>query len=84
MKSKTSKPPAAKRSSRTSARALQDNDLRCVYSETQIQKRVRELAKQIDRDYKGKTLHVWGFWKTALFLWPTSCAVSRFRWFAIS
>jgi hypoxanthine phosphoribosyltransferase len=60
MKSKTSKPPAAKRSSRTSARALQDNDLRCVYSETQIQKRVRELAKQIDRDYKGKTLLVVG------------------------
>jgi len=60
MKSKTSKPPARKRSSQPRARALPDNDLRCVYSEKQIQKRVRELAKQIDRDYKGKTLHVVG------------------------
>ena len=60
MKSKTSKPPATKRSSHPRARALPNNDLRCVYSEKQIQKRVRELAKQIDRDYKGKTLHVVG------------------------
>ncbi|MGD0011268.1 MAG: hypoxanthine phosphoribosyltransferase [Terriglobia bacterium] len=60
MKSKTSKPPATKRSSHPCARALPDNDLRCVYPEKQIQKRVRELAKQIDRDYKGKTLHVVG------------------------
>ena len=60
MKSKTSKPPATKRRSHPCARALPDNDLRCVYSEKQIQKRVRELAKQIDRDYKGKTLHVVG------------------------
>jgi hypoxanthine phosphoribosyltransferase len=60
MKSKTSKPLATKRSSQPCARALPDNHLRCVYSEKQIQKRVRELAKQIDRDYKGKTLHVVG------------------------
>ena len=60
MKSKTSKPPATKRSSHPCARALPDNDLRCVYSEKQIQKRVRQLAKQINRDYKGKTLHVVG------------------------
>jgi hypoxanthine phosphoribosyltransferase len=60
MKRKTCKPPATKRSSHPCAQALPDNDLRCVYSEKQIQKRVRELAKQIDRDYKGKTLHVVG------------------------
>jgi hypoxanthine phosphoribosyltransferase len=60
MKSKTSKPPATKRSSHACAPALPENDLRCVYSEKQIQKRVRQLAKQIDRDYKGKTLHVVG------------------------
>ena len=60
MKSKNSKPPATKRSSHPYARALPDNDLRCVYSEKQIQKRVRQLAKQIDCDYKGKTLHVVG------------------------
>jgi hypoxanthine phosphoribosyltransferase len=60
MKHKTSKSSARKRSARPRARALPDGDLRCVYSEQQIQKRVRELAKQIDRDYKGKTLHVVG------------------------
>jgi hypoxanthine phosphoribosyltransferase len=60
MKSKTSRPPATKRSPHSCAQALADNDLRCVFSEKQIQKRVRELAKQIDRDYKGKTLHVVG------------------------
>jgi hypoxanthine phosphoribosyltransferase len=60
MKSKTSKSPARKHSAYPRASALPDNDLRCVYSEKQIQKRVRELAKQISRDYKGKTLHVVG------------------------
>jgi hypoxanthine phosphoribosyltransferase len=60
MKSKTSKPAATKRSFRLRARALAKDDLRCVYPEKQIQKRVCELAKQIDRDYKGKTLHVVG------------------------
>jgi hypoxanthine phosphoribosyltransferase len=60
MKSQTSKSSARKRGSQARARALPDDDLRCVYSEKQIQKRVRELAKQIDRDYKGKTLHVVG------------------------
>jgi hypoxanthine phosphoribosyltransferase len=60
MKSKTSKSSARKRSAHPRARALANNDLRRVYSEEQIQKRVRELAKQIDRDYKGRTLHVVG------------------------
>jgi hypoxanthine phosphoribosyltransferase len=60
MKSRTSKPPATKRGSHPRARALQDKHLRCVYSEKQIQRRVRELARQMDRDYKGRTLHVVG------------------------
>jgi hypoxanthine phosphoribosyltransferase len=60
MKSKTSKPPATRRSPQPRGLSLPENDLRCVYSEEQIQKRVRELAKQIDCDYKGKTLHVIG------------------------
>jgi hypoxanthine phosphoribosyltransferase len=60
MKSKTSKPAATKRSFQPGARVLAGDDLRCVYPEKQIRKRVRELAKQIDRDYKGKTLHVVG------------------------
>ena len=34
--------------------------LKIVVSEKDIRKRVRELAKQINRDYAGKTLHVVG------------------------
>jgi hypoxanthine phosphoribosyltransferase len=60
MKSEASKSSARKRSSHPRARALPDNELHCVYSEKQIQKRVRELANQIDRDYRDKTLHVVG------------------------
>ena len=60
MKSRTIKPPVTKRSPRSSTPALPDSNPRCVYSEKQIQKRVRELAKRIDRDYKGRTLHVVG------------------------
>lgn len=40
--------------------ALPDNHLRIVYTAPQLQKRVRELAAQINRDYRGKTLHVVG------------------------
>jgi hypoxanthine phosphoribosyltransferase len=60
MKSKTSKSSATKRGSQVRGRGFPDEDLRCVYPEKEIQKRVRELAEQIDRDYKGKTLHVVG------------------------
>ena len=34
--------------------------LRVVFTEKQIHSRVRELAQQIDRDFRGKTLHVIG------------------------
>ena len=34
--------------------------LKIIVSEKDIRKRVRELAKQINRDYAGKTLHVVG------------------------
>lgn len=34
--------------------------LRMVYTEKQIQKRVRQLADQINRDYQGRTLNVVG------------------------
>ncbi len=60
MASKISKSSATKRGGHRPARARPASDLRCVYSEKQIQKRVRELAKQIDRDYRGRTLHVVG------------------------
>jgi hypoxanthine phosphoribosyltransferase len=47
------------------ARAAHDkkvatNNLRVVLSEKQIQKRLLELAREINRDYQGKPLHVIG------------------------
>jgi hypoxanthine phosphoribosyltransferase len=36
------------------------SQLKIVHSEKQIQKRIRALADQINRDYKGRTLHVVG------------------------
>ena len=60
MASEVTKSPAAKRGGHRPAPARPAGDLRCVYSEKQIHKRVGELAKQIDRDYKGKTLHAVG------------------------
>ena len=65
MKSKTSKSSATKRSARPSTRALPNNNLVCVYSDKQIQRRVQELAKQINHDYKGKTLDVVGILEDA-------------------
>lgn len=56
---KTSKPTNGKRPAR-SAGAPANGKLRVVYSEKKLQKRVLELAGQINRDYKGKTLHVVG------------------------
>jgi hypoxanthine phosphoribosyltransferase len=52
-----SKPP--KRSARVRAAAPAAR-LKVVFDEKEIRKRVRELAKQINRDYAGKTLHVVG------------------------
>jgi hypoxanthine phosphoribosyltransferase len=51
---------ARKRSSRARAHTLLDHNLRVVYTAPQIQRRIRELAAQINRDYRGKTLHVVG------------------------
>ncbi|MFB3922318.1 MAG: phosphoribosyltransferase [Terriglobia bacterium] len=56
---KTSKPATAKSPARSAA-ASPNGKLRLVYSEQKLQKRVHELAAQINRDYKGKTLHVVG------------------------
>jgi hypoxanthine phosphoribosyltransferase len=39
---------------------LETRKLRVVFTTRQIQNRVRQLARAINRDYKGKTLHVVG------------------------
>lgn len=52
-KSTKSKAPAKRR-----APAKADGKLQVVFSERQIRRRVAELAAEIDRAYKGKTLHL--------------------------
>jgi hypoxanthine phosphoribosyltransferase len=55
LKTKPGKRPAS-----TLTRARVGSNLKTVLSETQIRRRVAELAAQINRDYRGKTLHVVG------------------------
>lgn len=57
---KTAKPAARRRRPSAGANALAANKLRTVYSMVQLRRRVRELAKQINRDYQGKSLHLVG------------------------
>ena len=52
--------PMRKSASPKSATIFPGDRLRVVFTEKQIQKRVSELAAQMNRDYKGKTLHVVG------------------------
>jgi len=49
-----------KKSSTTIRAAGTGERLKIVVSEKDIRKRVRELARQINRDYAGKTLHIVG------------------------
>jgi len=49
----------SKRRSKPEA-AASDERIKVVFNEKEIRRRVRELAKEIDRDYQGKTLHVVG------------------------
>ncbi|MHB8652576.1 MAG: hypoxanthine phosphoribosyltransferase [Terriglobia bacterium] len=49
-----------KSSSPKGAGIFPGDHLRVVFTEKQIQKRVSELAAQVNRDYQGKTLHVVG------------------------
>ena len=57
---RSSKPATRKSRSKNVRRAQANNHLRSVISAKQIQKRLHELANQINRDYRGKTLHVVG------------------------
>jgi hypoxanthine phosphoribosyltransferase len=45
---------------RAVSQAASGGNVQVVISETQIRRRVREMTKQINRDYQGKTLHVVG------------------------
>jgi hypoxanthine phosphoribosyltransferase len=60
MTKKKSKPAARKRAAAHRPKETSANGFRVVYTPQQISKRVRELAGQINRDYRGKTLYVVG------------------------
>ena len=58
-KSRTTK--SAPKAVATGGRSVSNGDhLRVVFTEKQIKKRVGELAKEVNRDVQGKTLHVIG------------------------
>jgi len=57
---KPSKPVVRKRTVSRRTQTSPGEKLRIVFGEKQIQKRVHELAEQMNHDYKGKTLHVVG------------------------
>jgi hypoxanthine phosphoribosyltransferase len=55
-----SRPTKRESHSKRTRGAQAEDHVRPVFSAAQIQKRVHELANQINRDYRGKTLHVVG------------------------
>ncbi len=57
---KRPKTPARKQRTGGARKARKSNGLRSVFTAKQIQNRVQKLADQINRDYRGKTLHVVG------------------------
>src|SRR3990172_2647194 len=57
---KRSHSSARKRSSKARLKMPPMDNLRVVYTEAEIRKRVQELAGKVNRDYKSKTLHVVG------------------------
>ena len=58
---KSSRPQAGrKRAVSNRFAAFPGDRLRVIFTEKQIQKRVDEVASQVNRDFKGRTLHVIG------------------------
>jgi hypoxanthine phosphoribosyltransferase len=60
MTKKVSKRTTGKHPRPASGRTAARPALRVLYTDKQIRKRVLELAKEIDRDYRGRVLHVVG------------------------
>ena len=58
-KSKVSKSPRKTASSKAQA-AFGGDHLRVIFTQKQIEKRVHDLAVQVNRDFQGKTIHVIG------------------------
>ena len=70
MKKKGSTSATKKRVGPARRRKTARPGIQVLYSDAQIRKRVRELAKQIDRDYRGRFCTRSGSWKSALCSWP--------------
>ena len=60
MKQRVATSTAKKRGTPARRRTNSRPGVRVLYSDKQVRKRVLELAKQIDRDYRGKVLHAVG------------------------
>src|SRR3972149_9795237 len=57
---KRSTSTARKRPAAKPLTSVAGTKLRVVFTEAQIRRRVRQLAEQLNRDYRGRTLHVVG------------------------
>ncbi len=61
LRQKTKSPKSPSRRSRSSSAAPStENRLKVLIPTAQIRKKLREIARQVDRDYRGKTVHVIG------------------------
>lgn len=56
-----------RKAARAASAGPANHHLRVVFDAGRVRKRVQELARQIDRDYKGKTLHVVGILENCFF-----------------
>jgi hypoxanthine phosphoribosyltransferase len=62
---KPTRKPARKKRTVKAARRASGEKLKVIFSESQIRKRVRELANRLNRELGGKTLHVVGVLENA-------------------
>jgi hypoxanthine phosphoribosyltransferase len=62
--------PIAKKRHSAAGSKNSKNGLKVILSEQQIRRRVREMAKQINKDYAGKTLHVVGILQDCFMFMP--------------
>ena len=62
--------PVAKKRRTAAGSASFPKGLKAILSEQQLRRRVREMAKQINKDYAGKTLHVVGILQDCFMFMP--------------
>lgn len=65
-----SKPQASRRSGSTRLEASAGKGLRVAFTREQIRRRVRKLAEELNRAYRGKTLHVVGILEDCFMFMP--------------